>query len=289
MIRSGRATNTSSANNSQGADIELAWELWGAADGSGIPLLLVNGLGSPMVSYEVGFVEQFVAAGFAVVRFDNRDTGQSTLTKSKGSEPGYDLVDMAGDAVAVMDAVGWEQAHVFGQSMGGMIVQQLAVTYPERLLSMTSLMSTTGNREFGRPTTQAMEALIQVPPTDREGWLDVMVGAEKLWCSPDLWDPTRVRAKGELMFDYGVDPQGTARQYRAVLASGNRDAALAGVVTSTLVLHGSADNLIGPDGGKHTAEVIPGASYVEIEGLGHDMPSEMWPRMVKEVATFVGS
>jgi pimeloyl-ACP methyl ester carboxylesterase len=173
--------------------------------------------------------------------------------------------------------------------MGGMIVQQLAVTYPERLLSMTSLMSTTGNRDFGRPTEEAMKAIVQAPPTDREGWLDVMVSAEKLWCSPDLWDPARVRAKGELMFDYGVSPQGTARQYRAVLASGNRDDALANVSTPTLVLHGSADNLIGPDGGRHTADIVPDASYVEIEGLGHDLPSEMWPRLVSEVAAFAGA
>ncbi len=289
MIEFGMATNSASPSLEPSSEVHLAWERYGAEDGSGMPLLMVNGLGSPMVSYEVGLIEQFVARGFQVVRFDNRDTGRSSRMKAQAGEAPYLLVDMASDAVAVLDAVGWDRAHVWGQSMGGMIVQQLAISHSERLLSLTSLMSTTGNSAVGRPSAEAIAALTQIPPTDREGWLRVLVEAEELWCSPELWDPDRVRAKGELMFDYGVDPQGTARQYRAVLASGSRDDGLALTTTPTLVLHGSADNLIRPDGGRHTAEVIPGARYVEIDGLGHDLPSEMWPRLVEETAGFIQS
>lgn len=238
-----------------------------------------------MVSYEVGFVEQFVAAGFQVVRFDNRDVGKAS--RMQGSpRSSYLLADMAADAIAVLNDVGWETANVFGQSMGGMIVQQLAIDSPNRLLSMTSLMSGTGEPGFGRPSAEALDALVRTQPADREGWLASRVATEQLWASPAFWDAAWVRAKGAMMFDYGVDPQGAARQYRAVVASGSRDAELALTSTPTLVMHGDADMLIGVDGGRHTAEVIPGARYVEIEGLGHDLPPKMWSRLVQEVADF---
>lgn len=256
----------------------LPWQMWGA---EGVRLLLVNGLGSPMVSYEVGFLEQLVTAGFQVVRFDNRDAG-----KASRCDAPYSVSDMAADAVAVLDDVGWDQAHVFGQSMGGMIVQQMAIDAPQRLLSMTSLMSTTGETSVGRSSDEAMAALMKPPPTDREGWIGARIETEKLWASPALWDPEWVRAKAGLMYDYGVDSKGAARQYRAIVSSGSRDAGLAQVDLPALVMHGDADTLVNVDGGRHTAKVIPNAQYVEIEGMGHDLPPKLWSRLVNELSDF---
>ncbi len=252
------------------------------------PLLLINGLGSPSVAYQKGFVDALLAVGFDVVRFDNRDLGRSSrITTGSATDPGYRLADMAIDAVAVLDAVGWDQAVVFGQSMGGMIAQQLVIDHPHRVRALISLMSSTGNRSVGHPSESAKAGLMTVPPSDRDGWIASRVETERYWASPDLWDPAWVAAKGAEMFDHGVDPKGTARQYRAVVASPERDAGLATITTPTLVLHGSADTLIDPSGGRHTAACIPGARYVEIEGMGHDLPPALWSRLAEEAATLL--
>lgn len=261
-------------------DISLRWERY-TADGATAPLLLVNGLSSPLVSYEMGFVAELGARGFDVVRFDNRDAGRSTST-----EGGYLLPDMAADAVAVLDDVGWETAHVFGMSMGGMIVQQLGISYPERLRSITSLMSTTGNQEYGTASRAAREALMTPSPPDREGWLALRVQTEKVWASPSEWSVESSRAKGELLYDYGVQPDNVIHQYTAVMQSGSREDALPAISTPTLVLHGSEDTLIHPSGGRRTAELIPGARYIELEGMGHDMPAKYWPIIADHLAEF---
>lgn len=279
MLRSGVATNSSGERN-----YDLFWELWGA-DG-GVPLLLINGLGSPMVSYEQGFLEQFVAAGFQVVRFDNRDAGRSTKSDPKAGQPPYLVSDMAVDAVAVMDAVGWDQANIWGVSMGGMIAQQLAIDHSTRVLGLISVMSMTGEPGHGGPSKAAQVALVQTQPTEREAWLDLRVEAEKIWASPEFYSTAVSREKASLLYDYGVSPVGTAQQYRAIMASGSRDEALSGLALPSLVIHGSVDQLISPEGGRHTAEVIPGARYVEIDGFGHDLPEDLWPRLVREVAEF---
>jgi pimeloyl-ACP methyl ester carboxylesterase len=263
--------------------VELEYRRDGPADGR--PLLLVNGLGSPLVAYQPGFVAALGSRGFQVGRFDNRDVGRSTRFQGVGLA--YTIDDMAADALAVLDALGWDRAHVFGQSMGGMIVQQLAITAPGRVASMTSLMSGTGEPGFGRATPEAVEALVQPAPTDRAAWLEHRVRTERIWASPALWDETWARAKGEAMFDYGVDPKGAARQYRAIGAAPSRDPELARLDVPTLVIHGTADTLVDPDAGRHTAEVIPGARYVEVEGMGHDLPPGLWDRIAAEVAAFV--
>ncbi len=269
-------------------DVRLWWQRFEGGPDS-VPLLLVNGLGSPSVAYQIGFVERLVAAGFDVVRFDNRDLGRSSrITTGTATDPGYRLADMADDAVAVLDAVGWDRAVVFGQSMGGMIAQQVAIDHPTRVSHLVSLMSSTGNRGVGRPSEAAREGLLAVPPKDREGWLDHRVATEVFWASPAHWDPEWARAKGAELFDHGVDPAGTGRQYRAVMASPERDEALKGVTAPTLVIHGSHDTLIHPSGGRHTAACVPGARYVEVEGMGHDLPPALWDRLVGEVASFVG-
>ena len=266
----------------QNGDVRIVWEHWGS---EGMPLLLVNGLGSPMVSYEDGLVAGFIEAGFQVVRFDNRDLGRS----SRMDGVKYNLSDMAADAVAVLDAVGWDTSHVLGQSMGGMIVQTLAIEAPRRLRTVTSLMSSTGNPKFGAPSGEALKALLEVPPSDRDGWLEVRLRTEQIWSSTTIDDPTWNQRKAELLFDYGIDPAGTGRQYMAVRSSGDREAGLAKVDLPFLVLHGSVDTLLDPSGGRRTAEVVPGARYIEIEGLGHDMPPNYWDRLVSEFSGFVAS
>ncbi len=282
MYRSGRAHNAIGPQPS-----ELAWE-WLNEDGE--PLLLINGLGSPRVSYEVGWCRALAGAGFAVCRFDNRDVGESSRHRGARhpTERTYDLVDQARDAIAVLDDLGWESAHVLGQSMGGMIAQQVAISVPDRVRSLISLMSNTGERGFGAPTNAAMSGLMQRSPDERGAWLDHRVVTEKLWASPAVWDPSWVRAKGELMWSHGVDPDGAARQFKAV-ANRSRGEELANLRVPTLVLHGSADTLITPSGGERTAEVIPDARYVEIEGMGHDLHPAFWNRLVDEVSRFVFS
>ncbi len=275
------------ARNNHGPEpIDLLWDRTspeGLPGGdAGVPLLLINGLGSPLVAYQQGFVDLLVAEGFDVVRFDNRDIGKSSATTEK-----YTVADMALDAVVVMDAVGWESANVVGQSMGGMIAQQLTIDHPARVRSLISVMSSTGERGFGQPTKEALTALLTVPPVDPEGWKAHRLESEKVWASPPHWNPEWVLAKAQEMLEHGVDPKGTARQYRAIQASGSRDEALAKLDTPTLVIHGSDDTLIQPTGGKHTADVIPDARYVEIEGMGHDLAPPLWPRLVKEVTEFV--
>jgi len=265
----------------------MHWELHESTNTSAEArrLLLINGLGSPMVAYEQGFVDELTGRGFDVVRFDNRDVGKSP----RHTEP-YDVADMVEDTIEVLDAVGWDTAHVLGQSMGGMIAQQLTVDAPHRVESLTSLMSATGNPAYGRSTDEKVrEALLAPAPSDPEGWLANRIETEKFWCSPAVWDPAWVEAKGRAMIAHGVDPAGAARQYRAIMASGNRDESLATIDKPTLVLHGSADTLLTPSAGERTAEVIPGARYVEIEGLGHDLAPAYWGRLVDEVDTFTAS
>lgn len=267
-------------------DVRVWWQRFAGAPGA-TRLLLINGLGSPSVAFQIGFVERLVAAGFDVIRFDNRDLGRSTRIVAGSSEAPYDASDMADDAVAVLDAAGWDTAAVFGQSMGGMIAQQLTIDHPARVTHLISLMSSTGNRSVGASSESVRDALLSVAPDDRDGWLAHRVDTERYWASPDLWDPVWVRRKGTEMFDHGVDPAGTQRQYQAVLNSPVRDEMLASVTVPTLVLHGSVDTLIDPSAGRHTADCIPQSKYVEIEGLGHDLPPGMWDRLVAEVAGFV--
>lgn len=250
-------------------------------------LLLVNGLGSQCINYPEAWCEQFVAAGFHVVRFDNRDVG---LSSSFADAPldaagaAYTLSDMAADAVAVLDAVGAARAHVLGLSMGGMIVQTLAIEHRERLSTMTSVMSRTGEPEYGQSTPEALALLLAPPPVDREGAIQRHVDGLRVWGSPAYADEARWRADAERAYDRAHRPDGTTRQMFAVQASGSRAEALRGVTTPTLVLHGDCDTLIDQSGGRRTAELIPGARFELIEGMGHDYPPELWPRWVELVA-----
>lgn len=271
-------------------NVEIHWTV-DRPDGMGSDdrrLLLINGLGSPLVAFEPDFVAGFVASGFSVARFDNRDIGRSSrVAHTPGTGHPYTISDMAADAVAVLDALGWADANVLGQSMGGMIAQVLAIEHPERVERLIAVMTASGERGFGAPTKKAMAALMQPAPPERDAWMAHRLATEEIWASPAHWDPDWVRAKAEAMLDHGIDPKGTARQFRAVMAAGSRDAALAELDVASLVIHGSADTLIQPDGGRHLADVIPNARYVEVEGLGHDLPPPLHATLTTIVTEFV--
>jgi len=279
-------TTSGFANND---GVQLGWTLDQPTDGAGVPLLLINGLGSPLVAFEPGFVELLVGRGLAVARFDNRDVGRSDRVERgpAGQSTPYTIADMARDAAAVLDAIGWSSAHVLGQSMGGMIAQQLTIDRPDRVRSLVPFMTSSGNSAFGRATPEALEALLLPAPTELSAWLDFRVETERVWASPGEWSETWLRAKGETMWNHGIDPAGAVRQYRAIGAGGNRDGALADVTAPTMVVHGSADTLIGSDAGRHLAEVIPGARFEQVDGLGHDLPPGFWPLLVDLIAGFV--
>lgn len=276
--------------------VEIYYETFG--DPLDPTLVLVNGLGSQCINFRAEWCERFVAKGFHAVRMDNRDVGLSThfsdvtpdlagliaaLMAGEPADAPYTLSDMAADVVAVIDAVAVERAHVMGLSMGGMIVQTVAIERPERLRSMTSVMSTTGELDVGESSPEARDRLFGAPATDRDSSIANHLAGLRIWGSPDKIDEeAQVRFAGEA-FDRAFDPAGVGRQIMAVTASGSRAEGLAQVNVPTLVMHGSADKLINPSGGRRTAELIPGARFVLMEGMGHDYPQVYWDEWVELV------
>jgi pimeloyl-ACP methyl ester carboxylesterase len=262
-------------------------------------LVLVNGLGSQCINYRTEWCERFVAEGFHVVRMDNRDVGLSThfsavvpdvlavasaVSEGQPVDVPYRLSDMAADVVAVLDALGVDRAHVMGLSMGGMIVQTLAIDYAERLRSVTSAMSTTGEPDVGQSSPEAQERMLAPPATDRESAIANHLAGLRIWGSPGKVDEeAQARFAGEA-FDRAFDPAGVARQMTGIMASGSRADELRNVDLPVLVMHGSADKLIDPSGGRRTAELIPGARFVLIDGLGHDYPRAYWDEWVDLVS-----
>lgn len=287
--------------------IELEYDAFG--DPTDPPLLLIMGLGAQMILWEEDFCLQLAGAGFHVVRFDNRDVGMSTQLDDLGVpnvfeamaaafagkpvEAPYTLDDMADDAVGLMDALGIARAHVVGASMGGMIVQTLAIRHPERLLTMTSIMSTTGDVTLPQATPEAMRVLLTPPPADRDGNVARAIEAWKVIGSPKFpRDEESMRSLFGRAFDRGYHPAGVARQMTAIMASGDRTAKLRGVQVPSLVIHGDADPLVRIEGGRATAAAIPGAELVVIEGMGHDLPRGVWTEIVDaigELAARAGS
>ncbi|MFM2079235.1 MAG: hypothetical protein RJA49_3125 [Actinomycetota bacterium] len=260
-MRSGTATN---------GDVQIHYDVFG--DASDPTLLLVNGLGSQCINYKEAWCEMFAAEGLQVARYDNRDVGLSSHLPGVA----YTCSDMANDGMAVLDALGVRQAHVMGLSMGGMIVQTMAIEHPDRLLTMTSVMSTTGEAEYRMSTPRAFELLTAPGATSREEYLDQWVAGLREWGSPEFADEARWRADAALAYDRCFDPAGVGRQYQAVGASGSREEGLKSVTVPTLVMHGDKDTLIFPIGGQRTAELIPGARFELIEGMGHDYPPQLW-------------
>lgn len=278
--------------------IELEYETFG--DATDDPLLLVMGLGAQMVAWDTAFCQRFVDEGFFVVRYDNRDVGRSTKIESDEplDVPGaltaaftggevkapYLLQDMADDAFGMLDALGIGTAHVVGASMGGMIVQTMAITRPERLRSVTSIMSTTGDPAVGGASEEAMALLVRPPARSREEYLESTVAAEQLLNGTTIpFDAERSRRRAEVQWDRGYHPVGVGRQLIAILASGDRTEALGSVTVPFLVIHGDADPLVGYTGGEATAKAVPGAELVTIAGMGHNLPVPAWDEIVSAV------
>jgi pimeloyl-ACP methyl ester carboxylesterase len=260
------------------------------------PLLLVMGLGMQLIAWTEELVDAFVRQGFYVVRFDNRDVGLSTWFDDAGipdlatafgggAVAPYLLSDMADDAAGLLDALGIEAAHVLGASMGGMIVQSLAIGHPDRVLTMTSIMSTTGDRLVGAPHPEGISALLAAPPADRDDAIEASARLWKIITSPGFaFDEERVRADAAAAYDRAFHPAGTARQLAAIVASPDRTPALRGVRVPTLVIHGEADILVDPSGGRATADTVPGAELWTVPGMGHHLPPEMYDEIALRVA-----
>ena len=258
------------------------------------PVLMVMGFGAQLVSWPRDFCRRLSAGGRFVVSFDNRDCGLSTkldrvdpqieavhlaaiagdLEKARTLAP-YTLSDMADDGFGLLTALGIERAHVVGASMGGMIAQTMAIEHPERVLTLTSMMSTTGEPEVGQSTPEALEALLAPAPADREEYV-ASAANWMLWHSRRYPELEETRAIAAESYDRGLHPLGTTRQLAAMIASGPRTAGLAQLSVPTLVIHGMDDTLITPSGGERTAELIPGAKLVLIEDMGHDRPTPLW-------------
>ena len=254
--------------------VELYYETFGADDAP--VLLLVNGLGSQCINFKVELCERLAAEGFRVVRFDNRDVGLSSHLKGG---PRYTVDDMADDGFAVLDAVGARRAHIAGWSMGGMIVQTMAIKHPERIASLTSVMSSPGPIPTMRDD-EVIAAFTAPPATTREEAAEHHLAGLKVWGSPASYDVERITADAHAAYDRCHDPEGRARQAKAVAASPSRVDALRTLTVPTLVIHGDADRLVPPEAGRATADAIPGARLEIVEGMGHDYPPEHWPTMV---------
>jgi pimeloyl-ACP methyl ester carboxylesterase len=272
-----------------------------AGELSNPPLLLIMGLGGQLIAWDDDFVDELVKRGFFVIRHDNRDVGLSTsfddadvpdlvavmASFMSGSAPKapYLLKDMAADAAGLLDALGITSAHILGVSMGGMIAQQFAIDYPSKVRSLISIMSTTGDPSVGNPHPDAMAALMAPPPRTREEAIDASVKGWRVLGSPGFkFDEKRIRERAAIAYDRAFRPEGVARQLVAIIASGDRTQALHSVAAPTLVIHGEADPLVDPSGGKATAAAIPGASLWLIPGMGHDLPPELFSDIADRVA-----
>ena len=270
----------------------------------GEPLLLIMGLGMQLVAWHEDFVESLVQRGFRVIRFDNRDIGLSenfdrfgtpklgldTLKFALGmrvSSP-YTLADMAGDSVGVLDALGIRKAHICGASMGGMIAQQIGARHPDRVKSLTLMMTSTGARKLPGPSLKVRSAMLARPknPTDVESVIDHYAALYRLIGSPG-YPPADgyVRSRLQISVRRSYRPAGTARQMVAIAADGDRSPLVAQIRVPTQIIHGKADPLVPIAAGHDLAAKIPGAELDVIDGMGHDLPVALWPRFVAGISS----
>jgi len=272
-------------------DVELCYETFG--DPHDPALLLVMGLGTQMLWWREEFCRELAGVGFYVIRYDNRDVGRSSRLHHAGipsawqllrrdvRAAAYTLADMAGDGMGLLDHLGVDRAHVVGASMGGMIAQTMAVEHRRRVLSLVSIMSNTGSRRTGQPALRLYPRLITKLPSSRQGYVDYQVRSFRQIASPGFeYDEEEHRRLSGLAFDRMVEPAASTRQLAAIVASGDRTRQLRTITAPTLVIHGTADRLVAPSGGKATARAIPGARLMLIEGMGHDLPHGAWPRVI---------
>lgn len=285
-------------------DVTLEYETVGSP--ADPPLLLVNGFGSQLIAWPRRFCERLAAGGRFVVSFDNRDCGLSSKLDGQGTDlrsiiaaassgdfetaralAAYTLSAMSDDGLALLTALGIERAHVLGASMGGMIAQTMAIEHPERLVTLTSMMSTTGEPEFGQSTREATHVLRTPAPADRDGYVDA---AERsmIWRSKRYPDLAGARELARESYDRCYYPEGMTRQLAAMIASGSRAESLRRLHIRTLVIHGLDDTLIAPSGGERTAALIPHARLLLLEDMGHDRPEPLWPQICGAILEHTG-
>jgi pimeloyl-ACP methyl ester carboxylesterase len=275
-------------------DIELCYETFG--DPEQPAMLLVMGLGTQMIAWHEDFCAQLAGRGFHVIRFDNRDTGRSTTLRDRRTptlrqlalrarrNAAYTLADMADDAVGLLDHLGIDRAHVVGASMGGMIAQTIAIRHRDRVLSLVSIMSNTGARWTGQPAIQLYPVLLSKAPRGREAYIERTAKVFKAIGSPGFpADDDELRRMAARAYDRGVTASGTARQLGAIVAERDRAPQLRRLDIPAAVIHGTGDRLVRPSGGRATAEAIPGAELVMVEGMGHDLPRGAWPQILDAI------
>ena len=276
-------------------NIQIEYDTFGKS--SSPALLLIMGLGGQMIFWDEEFCKQLAGSGFFVIRYDNRDIGLSTKFEAKGvpdvmaaitasmqgkpiSAP-YSLDDMANDAAGLLDALSIKKAHICGASMGGMIAQTFAYKHPSRILTLTSIMSSTGNPQLPPGKPEAMAALTTPAPRDRDEYIEQGIKTWKIIGSPGFpFDEKRIRKLSAEAFDRSFYPQGMARQLVAILAHGNRKSRLSSINVPTLVIHGDSDPLVPVEAGKDTADAIKGAKLLIIKGMGHDFARGTWPEII---------
>lgn len=286
-------------SNLKANGVTIEYEEFG--DRNGPPLLLIMGLGAQMILWHEDFCRQLASRGHHVIRFDNRDVGKSSwfdhlgvpdvtsamtaaLSRQPVSAP-YLMGDMAADAVGLLDALGLDAAHVVGASMGGMIAQAVAIEFPTRVRTLTSIMSSTGNPDLPQPHPEALGVLLAPPPTNRAESIERAVTVFRTIGSPGFpFDEADVRERAARSYDRGFNPAGVVRQLVAILASGSRKQALQAVRVPALVIHGKDDPLVPVAAGQDTAAAIPGAELLLIDGMGHDLPRAVWPRVIDAIA-----
>lgn len=277
-----------------GPDHELCYQTFG--DPGGQPLLLVMGLSGPMTWWPVEFCEGLVRAGFFVIRYDNRDVGRSfrgtgrvqrrDLVKAFLGRPvaaPYSISDMANDGIAVLDHLGIDKADICGMSMGGMIVQTMALEHPDRVRSVTSVMSTTGSRRVGWQHPSLIPRMLKSPGRGRDAYADATARFWSFIGSPAYpTDVAEVRERALETYDRGISSSGVLRQMMAILTQPNRTRALANLPMPATVIHGKADKMVHVSGGKATARAAR-AELLLIEGMGHDLPRDLWPRITDAI------
>ncbi len=287
------------------AKLTIEYETYGSSDDP--PLLMVSGFGTQLLGWPRGFSRELARSGLYVIAYDNRDCGLSThfdgvdshsdqviaaamageIEQARELAP-YSLSDMAQDGLGLLSALGIERAHVLGASMGGMIAQEMAILQPERLLSLVSMMSTTGEPEYGQTSPAAQAALLAPAPADREGYIE-SADSWLIWHSKRWPEAEANRALAAEAYDRGSYPQGTQRQLAAMVSGGSRAAALRRLELPTLVIHGTDDTLIDLSGGRRTDELIPGAQLMLVPDMGHDRPTPLWPALCDAITEFIGA
>jgi pimeloyl-ACP methyl ester carboxylesterase len=278
--------------------IEVAYETFGRASDPAV--LLVNGFSSQLLGWDEKLCHLLATKGYRVIRFDNRDVGLTSKTDGSPPDvmalfearlagqptpaPPYTLSDMAADGIDLLSALGLDRAHVVGMSMGGMIVQLMAIEHPDRVRSMTSIMSTTGNPAVGTASPEALGALATPPPTERDPYIEHQVNLWRIISGP-LYDPTYRRERAGLTYDRMFWPTGAAFQLAAIIGAHDRTEQLGQLDLPALVIHGRADPLVTLSGGEATAEAIPHAKLVVYNDMGHDLPPPLFQDYVSDVIT----